>query len=374
MIIFLQEFVLQIFIWLLQAIDGIMELFSGLTGVSTINYRGQEINLVEFLVGDSTVSKVFWCVFILAIGLSCMFAIIALIKNMIANNRNITSIVGKFFLSLLGTLAMLVVVILGILISNTLLVLIAEIFNIDTSLSLSKLLFDMCVGDWLSGYSIAEVDFATITVRDILGEYNPNTMVGFFPTEWKMNGMINPNTFMYLPAILVVCGLGFALIKAIIKLVRRIYELVFMYVTMPMFLSTLPLDDGVRFRSWRESFVTKLILTYGTVFSVSIYAIMLPMISNMSITGISEYGNTIFKVFMIIGGAVAIPAAQALFAKLFGSGEYTDKNRTISMKEVYNIMKGNYNSSMGGANLLAGSNKYSEDIPNYDINDDVGGK
>ena len=147
-----------------------------------------------------------------------------------------------------------------------------------------------------------------------------------------------------------------------------------MYVTMPMFLSTLPLDDGVRFRSWRESFVTKLILTYGTVFSVSIYAIMLPMISNMSITGISEYGNTIFKVFMIIGGAVAIPAAQALFAKLFGSGEYTDKNRTISMKEVYNIMKGNYNSSMGGANLLAGSNKYSEDIPNYDINDDVGGK
>ena len=374
MVIFLQEFVLQIFLWLLQAIDGIMELFSGLTGVSTINYRGQEINLVEFLVGDSTVSKVFWCVFILAIGLSCMFAIIALIKNMIANNRNITNIVGKFFLSLLGTLAMLVVVILGILISNTLLVLIAEIFNIDTSISLSKQLFDMCVGDWLSGYSIAEIDFSTITVRYILGDYNPNTMVGFFPTEWKMNGMINPNTFMYLPAILVVCGLGFALIKAIVKLVRRIYELVFMYVTMPMFLSTLPLDDGVRFRAWRESFMTKLILTYGTVFSVSIFAIMLPMIGNMSITGISEYGNTIFKVFMIIGGAIAIPAGQALFAKLFGSGEYTDKSRAVSMKEVYNIMKGNYNTSMGGATLSAGSNKYSDDSFNYDINDDVGGK
>ena len=374
MVIFLQEFVLQIFLWLLQAIDGIMELFSGLTGVRTINYRGQEINLVEFLVGDSTVSKVFWCVFILAIGLSCMFAIIALIKNMIANNRNITNIVGKFFLSLLGTLAMLVVVILGILISNTLLVLIAEIFNIDTSISLSKQLFDMCVGDWLSGYSIAEIDFSTITVRDILGDYNPNTMVGFFPTEWKMNGMINPNTFMYLPAILVVCGLGFALIKAIVKLVRRIYELVFMYVTMPMFLSTLPLDDGVRFRAWRESFMTKLILTYGTVFSVSIFAIMLPMIGNMSITGISEYGNTIFKVFMIIGGAIAIPTGQALFAKLFGSGEYTDKSRAVSMKEVYNIMKGNYNASMGGATLSAGSNKYSDDSFNYDINDDVGGK
>ena len=147
-----------------------------------------------------------------------------------------------------------------------------------------------------------------------------------------------------------------------------------MYVTMPMFLSTLPLDDGVRFRAWRESFMTKLILTYGTVFSVSIFAIMLPMIGNMSITGISEYGNTIFKVFMIIGGAIAIPAGQALFAKLFGSGEYTDKSRAVSMKEVYNIMKGNYNTSMGGATLSAGSNKYSDDSFNYDINDDVGGK
>ena len=252
MIIFLQEFVLQIFLWILKAVDGIMELFSSLTGISAINYKGQEINLIEFLVGDSTISKVFWCVFILAIGLSCIFAIIALIKNMIANNRNISSIVGKFFLALLGTMAMLIVVILGILVSNALLVLIAQIFEIDTSMNLAETLFNMCVGDWLSGYSIAEVDFSTITVRDILGEYDPNTVFGVFPTQWKMNGMINPNTFMYLPAIIVVVGLGFALVKAIITLVKRIYELVFMYVTMPMFLSTLPLDDGVRFKTWRE--------------------------------------------------------------------------------------------------------------------------
>lgn len=38
MIIFLQEFVLQIFLWILKAVDGIMELFSSLTGISAINY------------------------------------------------------------------------------------------------------------------------------------------------------------------------------------------------------------------------------------------------------------------------------------------------------------------------------------------------
>ena len=370
MLIFFQELILQVFLWILRAIDGIMELFSALSGVTKINYKGEQINLVEFLVGDSTISKVFWCVFILAIGLGCMFAIIALVKNMIANNRNISSIVGKFFLAMLGTLVMLIVVILGIIISNSLLVLIAEIFNIDTSVRLSKTLFNICVGDWLNGYSVAEIDFNTITVRDIFGEYDPNTVFGVFPTSWKMNGMVNPNTFMFFPALMMVFGVGFALIKAIAKLVKRVYELIFMYVTMPMFMSTLPLDDGARFRTWRETFVTKIVLTYGTVFSVSIFALILPMISSMQIDGISEFGNKLFQIFMLIGGTIMIPTGQALFSKLFGSGEFTDKSKTLSIREVHNLMRTNYYSNQGTMYESKGSHKYSEDTRNFD---DTGG-
>ena len=372
MLIFFQELIMQVFLWILRAIDGIMELFSALSGITKINYKGEQINLVEFLVGDSTISKVFWCVFILAIGLGCMFAIIALVKNMIANNRNISTIVGKFFLAMLGTLVMLIVVILGIIISNSLLVLIAEIFNIDTSVRLSETLFNICVGDWLNGYSVAEIDFNTITVRDILGEYDPNTVFGVFPTSWKMNGMVNPNTFMYFPALLMVFGVGFALIKAIAKLVKRVYELIFMYVTMPMFMSTLPLDDGARFRTWRETFVTKVVLTYGTVFSVSIFALILPMISSMQIDGISEFGNKLFQIFMLIGGTIMIPTGQALFSKLFGSGEFTDKSKTLSIMEVHNLMRTSYYTNAGSMYESNGSHKYSEDTRNFNT-DDSGG-
>lgn len=372
MLIFFQELIMQVFLWILRAIDGIMELFSALSGITKINYKGEQINLVEFLVGDSTISKVFWCVFILAIGLGCMFAIIALVKNMIANNRNISTIVGKFFLAMLGTLVMLIVVILGIIISNSLLVLIAEIFNIDTSVRLSETLFNICVGDWLNGYSVAEIDFNTITVRDILGEYDPNTVFGVFPTSWKMNGMVNPNTFMYFPALLMVFGVGFALIKAIAKLVKRVYELIFMYVTMPMFMSTLPLDDGARFRTWRETFVTKVVLTYGTVFSVSIFALILPMISSMQIDGISEFGNKLFQIFMLIGGTIMIPTGQALFSKLFGSGEFMDKSKTLSIKEVHNLMRTSYYTNAGSMYESNGSHKYSEDTRNFNT-DDSGG-
>ena len=90
---------------------------------------------------------------------------------MITNNRNISTIVGKFFLALLGTMAMLAVVVLGILIANSVLVLVSRIFQLENTTKLSSALFNACVGDgWINGYSIAEVDVSTLTVREVVGD------------------------------------------------------------------------------------------------------------------------------------------------------------------------------------------------------------
>ncbi len=320
MIIFFQELVLLLFLWLLKMIDGIMEIFSAISGIAKVTYRGRQVNLIEFIVGDSTVGTIFWCVFILAVGLSCIFAIAGLVKNMVANNRTVSTIVGKFFLSLLGTMAMLTVVILIILISNAVLLLLAEIFQVANTTKLSNALFNACVGDWLNGYTVAEIDVATLSVKDIFGDYNA-AVFGIWPTSWKCNGMVNPDTFMYLPSMVASIGLIIALIISIVNLAKRVYEIVFMYLVMPISMSTLALDDGARFKNWRESFLNKIVLAYGTVFSVNIFILILPLISNMKISNISNFGNSMFLIFMIVGGAMVIPAGQTLFSRLFGSGE-----------------------------------------------------
>lgn len=320
MIIFLQELVLQLFLWMLKLIDGIMELFSAISGISTVNYHGEQVNIIEFVIGDSTVGTIFWCVFILAIGLACIFAIVALIKNMVANSKTVSSIIGKFFLSLLGTMAMLVVVILGIIISNALLTLVAEIFQVGNTTKLSNALFNACVGDWINGYSISELDIASLSVRDIFGDYK-SALFGIWPTNWKCNGMVNPNTFMYLPSMIASIALVIALVIAVVNLAKRVYEIVFMYIVMPLSMSTLSIDDGARFKAWRETFITKIVLAYGTVFSVNIFILILPLITQMKVNGISGFGNSMFLIFMIIGGTMIIPAGQTLFARLFGSAD-----------------------------------------------------
>lgn len=320
MLIFFQELVLQLFLWLLALIDGLMEIFSAIAGVTDVNYHGQSVNIIEFLAGDSTVMTIFWCIFILAVGLSCIFTIVGLVKNMIANNRNISTIVGKFFLALLGTMAMLAVVFLGIMIANALLQLLAKIFQIGNTTKLSNALFNACVGDWVNGYSINKIDVTSLSVSEIFGGYNA-ALFGIWPTSWKCNGIVNPNTFLYLPAMIASIALGIALIIAILNLAKRVYEIIFMFFCMPVSMSTLPLDDGARFKNWREQFVTKIILAYGAVLSVNVFVLILPLIQQMSLPNVSSFGNAMFLIFMIVGGAMVIPAGQTLFARLFGTAD-----------------------------------------------------
>ena len=318
MLIFFQQLCLLLFLWLLKLVDGLMEIFSAISGITDVTYKGEKVNIIEFLAGDSTVSTIFWCIFILAIGLTCIFTIAALIKNMINSQRNVSTIVGKFFLALLGTMAMLTVLFLIILISNSLLVLVSQIFEIGNTTKLSSALFNACAGDWINGYSVSEFDISRLGVKEIFGDYT----TGFvFPDKWKYNGMVNPDNFLYLPSLIAGVALAIALVVAVLNLAKRVYEIIFMYFVMPMSMSTLPLDDGARFKTWRETFITKIVIAYGTVFSVNIFVLLLPLITRMRIDEISGFGNSMFLIFMIVGGAMVIPAGQALFCKLFGQAD-----------------------------------------------------
>ena len=318
MLIFFQQLCLLLFLWLLKLVDGLMEIFSAISGITDVTYKGEKVNIIEFLAGDSTVNTIFWCIFILAIGLTCIFTIAALIKNMINSQRNVSTIVGKFFLALLGTMAMLTVLFLIILISNSLLVLVSQIFQIGNTTKLSNALFNACSGDWINGYSVSEFDISRLGVKEIFGDYT----TGFvFPDKWKYNGMVNPDKFLYLPSLIAGIALAIALVVAVLNLAKRVYEIIFMYFVMPMSMSTLPLDDGARFKTWRETFITKIVIAYGTVFSVNIFVLLLPLITRMRIDEISGFGNSMFLIFMIVGGAMVIPAGQALFCKFFGQAD-----------------------------------------------------
>ena len=58
MLIFFQQLCLLLFLWILKLVDGLMEIFSAISGVTDVTYKGEKVNIIEFLAGDSTVNNI----------------------------------------------------------------------------------------------------------------------------------------------------------------------------------------------------------------------------------------------------------------------------------------------------------------------------
>ncbi|MCD8285811.1 MAG: hypothetical protein LUD50_01100 [Clostridia bacterium] len=327
MIIWLEELVVQVFLWMLQLIDGIMSLFNAICGIDDVVYAGEDVNIIESTLTNSTITSVFWCIVIIGVGLACIFTIAAIIKNMITSDRSLSAIVGRFFLSILGTIAMLLVVILGILIANQLLKLLSDTFRLNTDMSLSTVIFNACAGKWQNGFTIKDFNLYSTSVSDLLGDYN--TVLWFIPTGWEGNGMIDPTSFYYLPSLVASAMLCWQLLKALVSMARRLFEIVYTFFCMPVAMSTLPLDNGARFKHWTNEFISKIILAFGCILSVNIFSLLLPIYTSLTVPNAGSFANAVFLLVLIIGGASIIPEGQKLFVRIFSSGDGGDDGHVV---------------------------------------------
>lgn len=113
----------------------------------------------------------------------------------------------------------------------------------------------------------------------------------------------------------------FILTGAVLFFVRRLFELLLLYITAPVFASTIPGDDGALFKKWRELFIAKFFSGFGIIFSMKYYLMLIPVIGSSNLilyTGTvdSYIINNILKVFIIIGGAWAVYRSQHLIVQI----------------------------------------------------------
>ena len=45
MLIFFQQLCLLLFLWLLKLVDGLMEIFSAISGITDVTYKGEKVNI-----------------------------------------------------------------------------------------------------------------------------------------------------------------------------------------------------------------------------------------------------------------------------------------------------------------------------------------
>lgn len=117
------------------------------------------------------------------------------------------------------------------------------------------------------------------------------------------------------------------MLTCIIQFIERLFNLVLLYITGPLFASSMSLDEGGKFQSWLQGFVLQLLGAFGSVFVMRIYLIIMPVLSSSAIVFFPNtegfWGTTInymAQLILIIGGAFAVSRANSIiFGALSGN-------------------------------------------------------
>lgn len=64
----------------------------------------------------------------------------------------------------------------------------------------------------------------------------------------------------------------------LIQFIRRLLELVMLYLVAPFFVAAIPLDRGEMFKRWREMFIAKFLAGFGIIYALKIFMLLLPLI------------------------------------------------------------------------------------------------
>lgn len=86
---------------------------------------------------------------------------------------------------------------------------------------------------------------------------------------WEMDYLVGYVTCIVFVIIMAIC---------IFTFIVRMFNLLLLYITAPLFVSSMPLDDGGKWQSWTQAFVIQLFSGFGMIIAMRLYLIIIPIV------------------------------------------------------------------------------------------------
>lgn len=317
---------------------------------------GSYKNLIDGLLfnnqalADNQITKITGVIILIAIALTIIASVVAIIKSQFSTKDEDKSpkiaVLGVVkAIVLMVTFPLMVYILL--LVTNTLTNAVCEYAHFDNTdnNSLANQLFFMFMNpegrsNCMNADGTARFSF-TLENLSSLGFPGDNTW-----EQLKSSGFINGANeeglfgYDYLLAIVVMIILVFALFKAILLLIRRIFDIVVLYVIAPLPIACYPSDEGKRFDIWKDLMASKIVSSFGLAITFIVYSILITVIYDTLAAWSQASGSTLTRtlniaivngqidtgtllgvvyLFVIISGALALPNMYSLLATLVSS-------------------------------------------------------
>ena len=339
-------------------LDFIRDVFCKLAGIDTVAIKGENKDLLSHFLLSDGVKNAFWGVFLVGVILLFIFVIIAIIKSETADPQHKKTkgqIITKALQSFITFLLVPFLLIAGISLVNAVM---GAIHGSMTGVMLDGNSNSLIGGQILvtSGYDayIGPSNRAEIERMFITGELNYNSL----SVVQQYYDLADMNFFVGIASGLVI--LIMFVISAII-FVQRIFDIILLYIVSPASVATIPLDDGGRFRIWREMIISKVLGAYGIILSMNIFFLIVPQLSQISFFD-NAFKNGIVQLLFILGGAFAITKANMVISQLTGSNAGAQEAQQMlgnihtgvhMMRTAGRVATGAAGAVIGGTDFLA---------------------
>ena len=311
------EFLYMLSKTLFRLIDGLILCANLLCGITPINFDGEESDFLTYLIFSDEVTFAFKVSALLATILLVLFTVFMIIRTIAKDKAEGTpaQIAVKSFKTLLMFFFVPVVMIAFMTIGNAF-VKALYAATVQSAASPGAFLFSAFAEDGGMATEIAN--------RFRTGEldYNSTSAV-------SANMILSdfPFFFSYIAGGVVLFGVG----SSMLVFVDRVISLVILYIASPISISSSILDDGARFKLWRDQFLAKFIMGYGMILGINIYAMVCGLAMNPNLVFFTGSGsgflNLIMRLLIIGGGALSLQKAMALVGNLVASGAGSNELR-----------------------------------------------
>lgn len=336
------------------------DIFIGLKDVSSKTYG--EGSLLSILYQMKEVKTAFWLILFIGLGIALMLTIYATAKSAFdldfENKRPVSKVLASFmktffYFFMIPFLALVMIQLSGVMLRGMDRALTAK----TDKTTLGRMVFVV------SSLNAAKLDQYNISNPNPVGNIGIEDAVRnkFYSGDisYTDKGKVEENFKYEKFDFLVGFGMGIFLLivmaSCLIVFVQRVFDIIILYLVSPFFVSMMPLDDGEKFKKWRELFLGKCFTGFGNIAAMKIYLMLCPVImgNQISFAEKSSVESTyLIKMIFMLGGAWAVLKSGPMITSLLSSaagGTEQETGNVASAAAVGAAMKGGSLAVKGGA-------------------------
>lgn len=323
------------FLYLLDQLQDGFDILIGLKDITYIDSSGvkQQTTLLNYMIYNDTIRNVLVSITFIALALSIMFAIYSVIRSTLDFDLEGRRPVGKVMKATAKTMLAFMFVPLvawvGLNLSSILLRQVSTAIMGGEDASIGRWILAISSMKAVGPYTIEEMMEGTEKTTPI---YNENGVLNE-PFNVLISGDVNYDTFIFKihpSKVDYLVGFGSSIFAAIVMIicfftfVRRIFDIILLYITSPYFSATIVLDDGEKFKRWRETFIAKIVMGFGSAIGMRIYLMVVPVVMSPNLrlfdTMAGEWaGGYIVRIVFLLGGMYAVHKSSSLLTSIISS-------------------------------------------------------